>query len=102
MTEPTYGERLAAARVRHGFRTQQSLGDAVGVSGRTIRNYEIGKTFPDLATREKLRDLLGTFDAAGDQVEVAVRQSALVEWRQDDTIAHYKRHLYEQAREEAG
>lgn len=102
MTEPTYGQRLAAARKRHGFKTQDSLADAVGVVGKTIRNYETGKTFPDLATREKLRDLLGAFDAAGDQVEVAVRQSALVEWRQDDTIAHYKRHLYEQAREEAG
>ena len=52
--------------------------------------------YPPRADIAALRDLAG-----GDPVEVAVRGSSLVEWRQDDTIAHYKRHLYEQAREEA-
>lgn len=99
--EMTFGQRLRAARTRAGFKTQEALGDFVGVSGRTIRNYESGKTQPDAAMLTKLVAVLGNFDAAGDPVEVAVRQSRLVEWRQDDTIAHYKRHLYEQAREEA-
>lgn len=99
--EMTFGERLRAARLRAGYKTQEALGDVVGVSGRTIRNYEIGKTRPDVATLDKLREAVGDL-AGGDPVEAAVRTSSLVEWRQDDTIAHYKRHLYEQAREEAG
>lgn len=94
--EPTFGERLAAARKRAGFRSQQALGDVVGTSGRTIRNYEIGKTSPDVVMLEKLHQALGNFDAEGDAVEAAIRRSELVEWRQDTVVGFYKRHLSEQ------
>lgn len=102
MNTQTFGQRLQAARRRKGFKTQTALGDRLGVSGRTIRNYETGHTMPDLATLQQLREVLGDFDVEGDPVEVAVRESRLIEWRQDAVVSTYKKHLYEQAREEAG
>lgn len=101
MQKDTFGQRLQAARKRAGYRTQDALGDVVGVSGRTVRNYENDKTMPDLATLTRLRELLGEFDVEGDPVESAVRQSRLIEWRQNAVITEYQKHLYEQAREEA-
>lgn len=94
--QETFGQRLQAARKAAGFRTQESLGDAIGVSGKTIRNYEGGKTHPDAGTLARLRRLLGEFDVQGDPVEVAVRQSELIEWRQDAVLSTYKRNLHEQ------
>lgn len=99
MNEDTYGARLQIARKRAGYKTQQQLADIVGVSGKTIRNYETGKTAPDVAMRDKLRRLLGNFDAEGDQVEAAIRNSELVEWRQDTVVGFYKRNLAEQQEE---
>lgn len=96
MDEPTFGERLAAARRLKGFRTQEALADLIGVSSRTIRNYETGKTKPDAGTLEALQKALGAFDRSGDPVEVAVRQSQLIEWRQDAVVSFYKRNLAEQ------
>lgn len=94
--EPTFGERLAAARKRAGFATQQSLGDLIGVAGRTVRNWETGKTSPDVAMLSRLREELGAFDSAGDPVEVAVRESRLTEDRQYVVLGVYKRELREQ------
>lgn len=102
MTATTFGERLALARRVAGYRSQQALADKIGVSSRTIRNYERGSTQPDAATLEQLREVLGQFDAQGDAVEVAVRQSELVKWRQDAVISEYEKHRYEQGREVAG
>ena len=98
----TFGERLKAARKGAGYKSQQALADDLGVSDRLVRMWETDERLPPPDKLLRLRTLVGEFDAAGDPVEVAVRQSPLVEWRQDETISHYKRHLYEQAREEAG
>jgi len=100
MNDTEFGQRLALARRRAGYRSQAALGDAVGVSGRTIRSWEAGK-IPGPAELEALRTVLGQFDATGDAVEVAVRQSELHKWRQDEVIATYERHRHEQRREEA-
>ena len=40
-----FGERLKNARQKAGF-TQKALADALGVSLRTITNYESGKRYP--------------------------------------------------------
>ena len=102
MDEPTFGERLAAARRANRLRTQQSLADLVGVSARTIRNYDTGATRPDAGTLELLRRVLGPFDSDADPVETAVRSSRLTEDRQHIVIGTYKRHLREQDDEQAG
>lgn len=94
--DSTFGTRLQIARKRAGFRTQQALADLLGISGRTIRNYELGKTRPDAATLDALRKTLGEFDAEGDAVEVAVRNSRLTEDRQYVVLGTYKRQLREQ------
>lgn len=98
----TFGQRLQAARKAAGYRTQDSLGDAIGTSGKTIRNYEGDKYRPPADALAKLRRLLGEFDVEGDPVEVAVRQSELIEWRQDAVLSTYKRNLHEQREERAG
>lgn len=79
-----------------GYRTQQALGDALGLSSKTIRNYETGATTPDASTKANLRRLLGDFDEPGDAVESAIRRSELTEWRKAAVISEYQRHLYEQ------
>lgn len=96
METTTFGERLQAARRRAGYRTQEALGDRVGVRGRTIRNYETGKTRPDPATLELLISVLGDFTADRDPVETAVYESRLTEDRQHVVIGTYKRELREQ------
>ena len=98
--EPTFGERLQAARKRAGYRTQQALGDVMGRSPRTIRNWETDKTLPDVADLAELREVLGNFDSGVDPVEVAVRASRLTEDRQYVVIATYKRELRQQDEEE--
>lgn len=99
--EPTFGERLQAARRRAGYRTQQALADLIGRSPRTIRNWETDKTLPDVEDLAELRAVLGPFDIDRDPVEVAVRASRLTEDRQYVVIATYKRELRQQDEEEA-
>lgn len=99
METTTYGVRLQNARKRAGYRTQQALGDALGVSGRTVRNWETGYTTPDHKAKTALRDVLGHFDVEGDEVEAAVMQSDLTEDRKYAVIGYYKRQIREQAAE---
>lgn len=80
---------------------RQVVADATGVGVRTVTNWSTGKTMPSAVERESLRTLLGSYDAAGDQVEMAVRSSELHEWRQDAVLSFYKRNLHEQRGEEA-
>ena len=74
----------------------------VEVATRTVTNWTTGQTMPSAIERERLRDLLGDYDAIGDPVEVAIRQSELHEWRQDAVLSEYKRHLYQQRAEVTG
>jgi transcriptional regulator with XRE-family HTH domain len=94
--EDTFGKRLQAARKANGYRTQEALGEIIGVSGKTIRNWETDRHRPDPGAVIALRKLLGNFDVQGDPVEVAVRQSELTEDRQYDVIGYYKRQVREQ------
>lgn len=100
--QATFGKRMQAARRMSGYRTQQALADVLGVSERTVRNYETDKWRPDVGTLSVLRRLLGPFDEDGDDVEMAVRRSRLTEDRQYAVIGTYKRHLREQDDDEGG
>ena len=99
--DATFGQRLQAARKRAGYRTQQDLGDVVGRSGKTVRNWETGRAVPDHAMRETLHRLLGEFDQDGDPVESAIRRSELSAHRQYEVLSVYTRNLHEQRAEAA-
>lgn len=101
MDKREHGLRLKAAMARLGV-SRTDAADAAAVKPRTVTNWTSGKTMPDQAEREALRRLLGDYDNPGDPVEVAVRQSELIEWRQDAVVSTYKRHLHEQRGEAAG
>lgn len=77
---------------------QMTVADVVKRGRRTITNWtsRTNPTMPNERERVLLRGLLGAYDQAGDPVEIAVRRSSLVEWRQDAVISVYKRNLYEQ------
>lgn len=96
----TFGGQLQQARKRAGYRTQQALGEAVGVSGRTIRNWETDYHRPDARALTALRGVLGRFDIDGDDVERAVMLSGLTEDRKYAVLGFYKRQQREQAMEE--
>lgn len=98
----TFGARLQAARKRAGFKTQAQLGDLVGRDAKSIRNYETNKHRPPPDVLDALRNALGAFDAEGDPVEVALRQSELIKWRQDEVLSVYERNLHEQRKEATG
>lgn len=90
--------------VEKGIRAR-TLADAVGVNPRTVSNWTSRKhpTMPGHEDRAKLRRVLGNYEAAGgDPVEVAVRRSQLVDWRQDAVMSFYRRNLAEQRAERAG
>ena len=96
-----HGLRLKAAMAAKGFdRTTIALG--AGVKARTVTNWTSGTTMPAPTERAALRRMLGEYDSQGDPVEVALRASELVEWRQGAVLTEYQRHLYEQGREVAG
>jgi transcriptional regulator with XRE-family HTH domain len=101
MDDREYGSRLQVARRAKGW-TQQELADVIGRSSRMVRLYEKGEVSVDPALRRVLSDHLGDFDAEGDPVEVAVRRSRLVAWRQSDVVSTYQRHLFEQDEAERG
>ena len=95
MDKAEHGRRLKAAMSRAG-KDRQAISDALDVGPRTVTNWTSGTTMPTPAQRDVLRKVLGRYDDEGDPVEVAVRGSELVEWRQDTVIGFYKRNLHEQ------
>lgn len=99
MSETTPGKRLQAARKAAGFRTQESLGDVLGVTGRTVRYWEADKHPVPLEHRGTIAELLGNVFAEGDAVEIAVRGSRLTEDRQYVVLGVYKRELRQQDEE---
>lgn len=96
MDKAEHGRRLRAAMASHAGGNRTTVADAVGVGVRTVTNWTSGKTMPSERERVLLRRLLGPYDQAGDPVELAVRSSELIEWRQDAVVSTYKRHLHEQ------
>ena len=102
MHKGEHGDRLKAAMARRRL-DRQTVADAAGVKPRTVTNWTSGTTMPSDSERLALRRLLGDYDNPGDPVEVAVRSSELVGWRQNAVISEYQRHQFEQQRDrEAG
>lgn len=99
MDKEVHGRLLEQAMTKQRV-GRKAVAEVVGKSTRTVTNWTSGYTMPTLHERELLRGMLGPYDAEGDAVEVAVRQSSLVKWRQDAVISTYERHLYDQGREE--
>lgn len=66
-TEPHPGEHIVAAR-RRKFLTQRELADAVGVSARSIREWEAGRSRPTLAHVAKLAQELELEQSAIDEL----------------------------------
>lgn len=81
--------------------SQQQLGDLVGVSTKTVSNWERGRNIPR-ASLGALSRLFGVDiegDSATDPVETAIRGSGLPGWRQSALIAEYQRHIHEASHE---
>ena len=102
MNEPTPGQRLATARKAAGFRTQQALGDLLGVTARTVRYWESDTHPVPREHRETIVQHLGNVFVEGDAVEVAIANSELVDWRQDAVRSVYRKNLAEQREGRAG
>lgn len=101
MTKEEHGRLLAAAMKRHGL-NRQAVADVANVKPRTVTNWTGGATMPSRREQEALRSsVLGNYDVQGDPVEVAVRGSELIDWRQDAVISTYKKNLHEQRSEAA-
>lgn len=96
-----HGRRLVAAMARKPI-SVEDLAEALGVDKKTIGNWRNGRTMPSAAQLYNLERLLGAYNATGDPVEIAVRQSELTEDRQYDVIGFYKRRLREQREEATG
>jgi len=96
----TPGQRLQTARKAAGLRRQADLAEHLGVSEKTVRNWETD-AYPIPATQLALiRKVLPGFDEE-DPVERALLQSPLHDWRRKAVSSEYQRHLHEQSREEA-
>lgn len=101
MDKAEHGKRLRTAMAAQGkMRADISL--ATGVKSRTVTNWTTGHTMPSERERLALRSLLGPYDSTGDPVELAVRGSDLVEWRQDAVMSVYRRNLSEQREGQVG
>lgn len=108
MTDETLGERIKRLREAQRW-TQEMLADRLGVSTKTVGNWERGRNDPRSSVGA-LRQVFGRAfdagaqfeDAATDPVEAALRASELIEWRQDAVLSVYKRNLHEQREERAG
>lgn len=96
-----HGRRLVLAMARKPI-SNQALADALSVDPKTVGNWRNGRTMPSADQLVRLGQILGPYNLEGDPVELAVRQSALHEWRQDAVLSTYKKHLHEQRAEQAG
>jgi DNA-binding transcriptional regulator YiaG len=54
-----YGERIAAARAKSNWPTQELFGRRIHVTGRTVSNWERGESMPSLFNQGKIAKLLG-------------------------------------------
>ncbi len=58
MDEMSVGRRIASLRAERGL-TQTELGDAIGVSDKTVSKWETGGCFPDITVIPILADFFG-------------------------------------------
>lgn len=101
----SFGRRLQRARKLAGITKQQTLGDLIGVSQKTIRNWETDRVNPENISPEHrllLREVLGPWDDEGDAVIAAIKRTELMEWRQGALISEYQRHVAEQEAHRSG
>jgi transcriptional regulator with XRE-family HTH domain len=98
MEKDEHARRLKRAMADKGIKREE-LADAVGKKPRTITNWTTAFSMPDESDRAKLRRIFPGYDAQGDPVEVAIRNSELLDYRQNLVIGEYQRHLHEQRRE---
>lgn len=99
-----HADLLRKAIDEAGPGARQRVADVTGRSYRTVGNWaaRAKPTMPSARERSLIRNVLGHYDAVGDRVERALRQSDLDEWRQDEVLSVYKRNLQEQERAAAG
>lgn len=99
-----HADLLRKAIEEAGQGMRRTVSDSTGRSYRTVGNWtaRTNPTMPSAAERATLRQILGPYDSTGDPVERALRQSELVEWRQDAVLSFYKRNLHEQEQAETG
>ena len=98
MEKAEHGKRLREAMTSRDI-DNKALAEALEVNGKTVTNWRSGTTMPSSTDRANLRRILGAYDAEGDPVEVAVRGSELIDWRQDLVLSTYRRNLHEQRAE---
>lgn len=102
----TLGQRIKRLREQRRW-SQSDLGDLLGVSMRTVSNWERDKNHPrnrmgalEELFETKLDEVAEAIEAAaasaGDPVVTAVQRSRLTEDRQYDVIGYYKKRLREQ------
>jgi len=96
----TPGQRLQAARKAAGLRRQADLAEQLGVSEKTVRNWETDAYPIPAAQLALIRRVLPAFDEE-DAVLRAIAQSPLEEWRRDRVRSEYRHQLLDQSREEA-
>lgn len=57
-TRRIFSEKFKEARKNAGYRTQEDFAGAIGVGLETVRNWEQGRTFPEVNTLLQITDLL--------------------------------------------
>lgn len=103
----TLGERIRRLRESRRW-TQDHMAELLAVSAKTVSNWESGRNSPRNsmgALRELFGDALdggAPAEETGDAVEVAIKQSELIDWRQDEVRSVYRRNLHEQRGEVKG
>lgn len=101
MDKQEHAAALARAVGASGL-SRKEIADVVGRGVRTVSNWtsETSPTMPTEHEKTLLRRLLGPYDAAGDPVELAIRSSPLVTFRQTKVIGYYQEQLHEQRLQE--
>lgn len=102
MENESLGERIKRLReARHW--TQSELADFMGVTAKSISNWESGRNHP----RSRMGSLQELFGQAleddgvelGDDVEIAIAKSDLDGWRKDEVRSVYRRNRDQQRSE---
>ena len=102
VTTEELGARIRELREARRW-SQADLARMLDVSVRTVGNWEVGRNHPR-SSMGALREIFGSAiddppsssTGGGDPVLIALSQSELVDWRQDEVRAVYRRNLSEQ------
>lgn len=99
--EETTGDRIRRLREERRW-SQETLGDLINVTSRTISNWETGKHVPrsSMGALEKVFGEALDGDQPADPVELAIKASGLADFRQTRVLSAYQEQVYEQQRED--